>query len=325
MKFLKFSLIGLLILALAVAYLLASMALKFQVGMGPAILLSVLGIALLVAALVTHTQRLLSTGAVLLPLVATLIWWNGIAPSNDRIWAPELARSVSADISGSVVTLHNVRDFTWRSQTDFDENWETHSYDLKKMNSLDVALSYWGIDKIAHVLISFGFEDGEHVVFSVEIRKELGESFSELGGLFKQFELSLIAATEDDILFLRTNARDPREDVYLYPINVSPPAREALFMSYVQLANQLAEEPYWYNTITANCTSVIYRLVRSFNPDLGFDPRFILSGGLPEFLVEEGMLAWEEPLGDYRTRATISAKAQAIQPGESYSDVIRTE
>lgn len=322
--FLKYFGLGLITLGLAVGYALAAIALSFHIGQAAAIGIGLLG-AVLALVFLTSRQRVRPLAAALIPLSAFLIWWSSITPSNDRVWMPEVAETLTAEIDGSQVTLHNVRNFTWRSQNDFDPRWESRRYDLDMLETVDVALSYWGLDKIAHVLVSFGFSDGERIMFSVEIRKELGEAYSELGGLFKQFELSLIAATEEDVLYLRTNARDPKEDVYLYPLKVDAVSRKALFLSYAGLGNRLAEEPYWYNTITANCTSVIYRLVRSFNPDRQFDLRFILSGGLPEYLVEQGMLAWDAPLGDYRARAAISAKARAMQPGQSYSEVIRAD
>ena len=314
--------LGVVMLLLATGYGVSAVALWFHVGLIATVIAATMGAAVIWVVLVSD-HRARDIGAALVPLIGVVVWWTGIEPSNDRTWAPELAETLTADINGSQVTLHNIRNFTWRSETDYDPRWESRSYDLDTLSSLDVTLSYWGLDKIAHVLVSFGFEDGERIVFSVEIRKELGEAYSELGGLFKQFELSLIAATEEDVVYLRTNARDPKEDVYLYPLKVNAEARKALFLSYAGLANRLSEEPYWYNTITANCTSVIYRLVRSFNPGRQFDLRFILSGGLPEYLVEQDMLAFEEPLGDYRARAAISAKAQAIQPGQSYSEIIR--
>lgn len=321
--------LGLIAAVLFVGYTLAAMAVWFHlpasVGLTLAVAILALGVVGAIGVLAIRGKRARLIGLTVMPLIAALIWWTQITPSNDRIWAPELAQTVTAGIDGSQVTLANIRNFSWRSGDDFDARWETQTYDLNALESVDVALSYWGLDKIAHVLVSFGFADGEQVVFSVEIRKELGESFSELGGLFKQFELSLIAAKEEDILFLRTNARDPLEDVYLYPLRVDAKSRQALFLSYANLGNQLAETPYWYNTITANCTTVIYRLVRSFSPNRRFDPRFVLSGGLPEYFVEHDMLAWPEPLGNYRARAAISAWAQDIQHGQNYSRVIRGE
>ena len=95
------------------------------------------------------------------------------------------------------------------------------SYELHRLNSVDMIMSYWTGPAIAHMLISFGFDTGEHVVFSVEIRPEAHEGFSELGGFFKEFELSIIAADERDVIRVRTNIRG--EDDYLYRIRMPVP------------------------------------------------------------------------------------------------------
>lgn len=97
-------------------------------------------------------------------------------------------------------------------------------------------------------MISFGFSDGDHIVFSAEIRRERGRSFSESGGFFKEFELVMIAATENDFVRLRTDVR--REDVSLFPLRLSPQYARELFVSYIEKANELADKPEFYQTIT---------------------------------------------------------------------------
>ena len=123
-----------------------------------------------------------------------LAWWSTIAPSNDRTWSDDVARLLTGEVHGNVVTLHDVRDFSWRSDDDYDAHWETQSYDLDRLVSADAVLSHWGSRAIAHAMISFGFDDGRHLVFSVEIRKRRGQQFSSIGGFFKDFEAILIAA-----------------------------------------------------------------------------------------------------------------------------------
>ncbi|MGE8636121.1 MAG: DUF4105 domain-containing protein, partial [Achromobacter piechaudii] len=126
--------------------------------------------------------------------VATLalaLWWLRIRPSNNRQWIPEVARQTVGDIDGDLITLHNVRNFEWRTRTDYTPRWETRRYALSELQSVDVALSYWGRPAIAHALVSFGFGQDRYVVFSVEIRRKEGDNFSEIGGFFKQYELSL--------------------------------------------------------------------------------------------------------------------------------------
>src|SRR3546814_1113198 len=105
-------------------------------------------------------------------------------------------------------------------------------------------LSYWMGPLIAHTLVSFGFRDGRHLAFSIEIRKERGEAYSALGGFFRKFETSLIAADERDIVRLRSNVR--REDVDLYRVALSPSAIRSLFLAYLTEAESLRRRPRWY-------------------------------------------------------------------------------
>ncbi len=147
-----------------------------------------------------------------------LFWWQLLRPSNDHIWAADVAQMMTGTLDGNRVTLHNVRNFDWRSDSDYTQRWETRHFGLDRLNSVDMIMSYWSGPAIAHMLVSFGFDDADYVVFSVEIRPEQGESFSEIGGFFNEFELSIVAADERDVIRVRTNVRG--EDDYLYHINM---------------------------------------------------------------------------------------------------------
>src|SRR5690606_18133166 len=219
----------------------------------------------------------------LLALALAILWlavcWLRLKPSNDRDWADDVAQTVRGSVQGSLVRLQHVRDFDWRSDTDYTARWHDGVYDLDTLASVDMALSYWMGPAIAHTLVSFGFTDGRHVVFSVEVRRERDEAFSSLGGFFKQFELAIVAAEERDILYVRAGPRG--EQVFLYPVRMPVPAMRALFKSYVARANQLTIEPRFYHTLTANCTTLVYDMVRPLVPGLPLDIRLILSGYLP--------------------------------------------
>lgn len=234
----------------------------------------------------------------------------------------DVARTPEGTVNGDTVKLHNVRDFEWLSETDFIERWETRTYRLSDIRSVDLGLSYWGMPAIAHTLVSFGFADGRHVVFSVGIRQEAGEEHSEIGGFFKKFELAFTAGEESDVLRLRTNIR--KEDVYLYPLDIPPEGARALFLSYVNLANDLADKPQFYNTLTANCTTVVFDLVRQIDPGLPFDWRIVLTGYLPSYVQEHSGFLWKMPLEQLRRHAAISARGLAADGRDvDYSVAIR--
>lgn len=189
-----------------------------------------------------------------------LLWWHLLPPSNDQIWADDVAQMTSGVVDGQHVTLHNVRNFDWRSDSDYTQRWETRHYDLDGLRSVDMIMSYWTVPAIAHLLVSFGFDNADYVVFSVEIRPRKGESFSEIGGFFKEFELSIIAADERDVIRVRTNVRG--EDDYLYRIQMPASAMRSLFLAYIDQANTLVNAPRFYNTITANCTTLVYHMMK---------------------------------------------------------------
>lgn len=249
------------------------------------------------------------------------LWYATLTPRLDRDWADDVAHIVTADVAGDAVTLHNVRAFRWQDDTNATQIWETRSYDMSKLTGADVITSSWSSPAIAHLLVSFGFSDGQRVVFSVEIRKEKGESFSSIGGFFRQFELALIAADEEDVIKLRTNYRG--EDVHLYPVNLPPEALRTMFVQYVDLGNRIATKPEFYNTVTANCTSVVWGLSHALKADVPWDRSLVLSGYLPEFMMRMGILKGPGALSEIIQRAAISAKAKALPEGADFSAGIR--
>ena len=251
-----------------------------------------------------------------------LTWWSLIQPSNNRLWADDVAQTTTGVVDGDHVTLRNVRNFDWRTKTDYTQRGETRTYDLRRLNSLDMILSYWSLPAIAHVLISFGFDDGEHVVFSVEIRREKTESFSEIGGFFKEFELSVIACDERDVIRVRTNVRG--EDDYLYRLRMPIADIRSLFLAYVSQANDVARKPRFYNTITANCTTIIYHMVKRIVGHLPLDYRLLLSGYLPGYVYKVGGLDTRYSLEELRTLGRITERAKESDRRPTFSADIRT-
>ena len=220
-------------------------------------------------------------------------WFVSITPQQLRDWKPEVGQilSYTRDANNSdLITFTNVRNFDWHTGDDATERWETRTVDMSKLSGVDVINSYWMGPLIAHTLVSFRFEDDRPLSFSLEIRKENGESFSALGGFFKRYELSLIASEERDIIYTRSNARG--EQVYLFPVShLQQHEVKSLFESYLIAADELNAKPEWYNTLTSNCTNIIFYMARVVSGErLPWDYRIWVSGWLPNYLYDLGML-----------------------------------
>jgi uncharacterized protein DUF4105 len=282
-----------------------------------------LWIAFTLLILVALWRGRLAMGAVsfAVAFAVLLTWWSLIQPSNNRLWSDDVAQRTTGVVDGDHVTLLNVRNFDWRTKTDYTQRWETRTYDLRRLNSLDMILSYWSMPAIAHVLISFGFDDGEHVVFSVEIRREKTESFSEIGGFFKEFELSIIACDERDVIRVRTNVRG--EDDYLYRLRMPIDDIRSLFLAYVSQANDVARKPRFYNTITANCTTIIYHMMKRIVGHLPLDYRLLLSGYLPGYAYKVGGLDTRYSLEELRVLGRITERAKESDRRPTFSADIR--
>ncbi|WP_233544010.1 DUF4105 domain-containing protein [Salinisphaera sp. Q1T1-3] len=248
----------------------------------------------------------------LLFVVATivlLIWWACITPRQDRDWAPDVARQLGVQRHGDIVELDNVRHFVWRTRQDFTPGWEKRTFNAATIVGVDLAVSYWAGPNIAHTLVAFAFADGRHLCFSVEVRRLDGEHFSAIGGLFRQCELVLVAADERDILRTRTNIRG--EHVHLYRVGLPPGEARALFHAYLDTAERLQRRPRFYNTLTANCTTLIYDMVKPIVPGLPWNWRLIVSGRLPSYLYALGALDTRLSLAELRRRGWINARALA--------------
>lgn len=275
------------------------------------------------AALIARRGLRLALPAFGVALVAIAVWWSSMKPSNERSWQPEVAKLAYATIQGDLVTVHNIRNFDYRTETDFTPAYYDRTFDLRKLDSADLVAVYWMGPAIAHLLLSFGFGE-DHLAVSIEARKELGEGYSSAKGFFRQYELVYVVADERDVIRVRTNYRkDPPEDVYVYRVHGPRGNLKRIFLEYVRKINGLRERPEFYNTLTTNCTTAILMNTR-VNPDsLPLSWKVLVSGYAPEYVYSMGRLDRSLPFEELRRRSLVNAAAKAADQAPDFSRRIR--
>jgi len=259
--------------------------------------------------------------------LAVLLWWFNIQPSNDRNWQADVSKLAHAEIAGNLVTMHNIRNFSYHSEFDYSPDYYDKTFDLNKFQGVDLFAVYWMGPAIAHVVLSFDFGGNNRLAISIEARKEEGEGYSTIKGFFRQYELMYIVADERDVIGLRTNYRkDPPEHVYRYRIKGPIEAGKRLFLKYVDRINSLYENPTFYNSLLNNCTTTIWLNSREVNPhNIPFSWKILLSGYVPEYLYESGRLDQQISFAELRNQGYINKLLKGRKISPLFSSIIRTQ
>lgn len=254
-------------------------------------------------------------------VVAVMIWWSLIPARNDRDWRPEVSVMPHAIIEGDRVRITGVRNFDYRSRTDFTVRHEEREVDLAHLTGVDFFLSTWTDKPIAHTFVSFLFDNAPPLSISIEARLEKNEKYSAIPSLFKQFELIYVVGEERDLVRVRSNYRNER--VYLYHTHAGNAGARRLFLSYVEKMNQLVEKPEYYALFSNNCTVNIDRHAHREGKGMSYDPRLLINGYADRFAYAKGLLDTTVPFEDLRKQSLISEYAKAADQDPEFSKRIR--
>lgn len=276
----------------------------------------------MLATLIFVRGKLLKLAIVFGAFGVVVLWWLTLKPSNDEAWQPDVAQTAWADINGDEITIHNVRNCDYRTETDFTARWETRTVRLSQMTGMDVAIDYWGSPWISHPIVSFQFADALPLCFSIETRKTVGQTYSALRGFYRQYTLIYLASDERDVLRVRTNYRRG-EDLYLYRTLASPDQARARFLEYINAMNRLHEHPRWYNAVTANCTTAI-RAQRAVSKRAPWDWRMLINGTADEMLYQDHAIATGGlPFAELKQLSLVNESARAADKDPDFSRLIR--
>jgi len=251
---------------------------------------------------------------------AVLAGYLALRPSNGRDWMPGVARIPTGHLEGNHLTVRNIRDCEYRSESDYEIRFIDRTYDLDRLRGIDLFLASWGPRHIAHTILSFDFGKGEHLAFSIETRKEKGESYSALRGFFREYELCVVAGFERDLIRVRTPFRG--ETVRLYRLNTPPDVARGILVDYVDRINHLALHPEWYNALTDNCTTAMIGPVSSRSDRMQWSWKLIASGHVDELIYARGIVRRDLPFEVLRQAAIINPKALTAPPA-LFSERIR--
>lgn len=238
-----------------------------------------------------------------------LIMALAIRPHNARDWAFDVARPAWAEITGDVVTLHNYRDFAWESEHKAIERWTTKTVRLSQLRHVDFFMVYWGSPSICHTMVSFDFGPDGYVCVSAEARREVGESYSPVAGLFRAYELYYVFGEERDVVRVRSNHRANNE-LFLFRLAANEKVSRDYFLDFVKSAHAIKDQPVWYQSIVSNCTTVIRRHAEKLGLRAPWSWRLLANGHVDEYLYRLKYISTAQPLAALKEQSRITDRAR---------------
>ncbi len=244
-------------------------------------------------------------------------------PARNRNWAQDQIVLARAELTPPLVTIRDVRNFEYETEDRYAPAYYDKTYDLRELDSAWFFVEPFGKGGAAHTFVSFGFADRDFVSISVEIRKEKGESFSPLKGLMREYELMYVVGDERDLVKLRTNFR--KDQVHLYRIRTTQERVQKMFLSMLRRANQLGEQPEFYNTLTNTCTTNLVRHVNEITPRrVPYGLSVLLPANSDQLAYELGLIDTTAPFAELRRRANINQLAARYADDPEFSRRIRS-
>lgn len=246
----------------------------------------------------------------LLILIAIVLWVIFLSvktPSNQANWQLQFQVLPSVKLDGDTIIIKNVRDFRYNDdETIRESRYLDQRYQLSELKHAWFGLSHFGKNGLAHVFMSFEFSDDKFLVVSIEARLEDKhvDGYSPIKGLFRGYTKTIVLATEQDVIGLRTHIRE--EPLNLYKLEVPELYTKPLLLNFLREAEVLNRKPTFYNTLFDNCMTGLLAQSDQFRRFSSWlDMRIILPGNSDQIAYELDYIDTSKPFNQVRDRALI--------------------
>ncbi|MGK0209369.1 MAG: hypothetical protein ACI83O_000646 [Patescibacteria group bacterium] len=255
--------------------------------------------------------------------ITILLFYGSIQPSNNRNWTDDQKVLSYANIDGDNIKVFNIRNFSYQTTQNYTASYYNKTYNLNEITNLYYVVEpFGGFDGIAHTFVSFEFNTKEYLAISIEVRKEKGEEFSGIKGLFKKYELMYVVGDENDLIKLRSNYRN--DSVFIYPVNTTKEKTQRLLISMLERVNQLKETPEFYNTLTSTCTTNLMKHINEVTPEkIPVSYKILLPGFSDSLAQDIKLIPQSDSIEKLREKYKINKKSQIAKDDPNYSSLIR--
>lgn len=254
-------------------------------------------------------------------IVFLVVWTSLKKPSHNRDWTIDHAVMPKIEFAQDKVTIYNIRDFSYAEDGARIPHYYDQTIDLDDVEGVDYMLSYFSENQgIAHALLTFRIKDEDNISISIEARREANESYSPFWGLFREFEEIYVIGSERDVIGLRTYVyKDP---TYLFEGVTTPEKARALFVSMLERADHIYQNPEFYNTITNQCTNKLAAHIGSISEkEIPFSYKLYLPGYSDQLAYDLGFIKNDKSLMQVRAESLIDPNISLED--RNYSELIR--
>ena len=260
---------------------------------------------------------------VLLLITVLVIITVSRTPSNTGNWQTQFQVLPSIELINDTVSIKNVRDFRWNpDDTVAKIQYLDKNYQLSQFKNAWYGISHFGENGLAHVLLSFEFESEDEnatkikdfLVVSIEARlqeKDV-EGYNPIAGLFGAYTQTIVLATEQDVIGLRTHVRG--EPLYLYKLDVPEIYTKPLLLNFLRKAEVLNYQAEFYNSIIDNCMTGMLAESHQFKGISSWlDKRILLPGNSDELAYELKYINTDIPFDQVRKDALINPSSTKLE------------